>query len=84
MPHFPAEPGAPKAFLDARTSAGQDTGGPKKPEDWSWPLALMAHYYPEVSLNEIGEDEMNGYLQHVGAIARMQAVAIAQMLAGNK
>ena len=43
----------------------------------------MAHYYPHVSLAVIGEDEMNGYLQHVPALAKMQAVAIAQLLAAK-
>lgn len=41
----------------------------------------MAHYYPRVSLGEIDEQQMNGYLQHIPALVKMQSESISSLLA---
>ena len=52
-----------------------------KPEDWSHAFSVMAHFYPAVSLAEIDEQQLGGYLQHVSALSKMQASSIASLLA---
>lgn len=55
-----------------------------KPQDWSYPLSLMAHFYPGINVQEIDEQQMNGYLQHVHALTKMQAGGVAALLAGAR
>ncbi len=84
MLHLCAEPGLAHSFLEARGPAEQkpqDSDRPApKDQDWSWPFGLMAHFFPHVCLSDIDEQQMNGYLQHIPALVRMQSEGIASLL----
>ncbi len=41
----------------------------------------MAHFYPAVSLAEIDEQQLDGYIQHIPALSKMQASSLASLLA---
>ena len=73
--------------MTARDLAGQHSqdrapvSAVSKPEDWSYAFSLMAHFYPAVRLAEIDEQQLDGYLQHIPALSKMQASSLASLLA---